>query len=293
MNTPKPWDDSVKWLLRQSPQALVSFLVPDAQFDGEVDRELQAPSVIADTLYRVKWRKEQFILHVEFQRNPDLAMGRRLWHYNALTAIHTNLPVCSVVIYLVESNGTFVQSPYVLPLPNGRPTQRLDFDTIKLWEIPPDVFEQPELMGLLPLLPLTQDAKELETVDRMIADLQKAGLESLLMIGFAFSVLKFPSKEQTARLKARFFMLHDILKETWVFQDVRQEGKEEGREEGAQQTKKRDLLLFVEARFPTLLAQAKQAVEQRQTVEQLELLLNKLYRMNTIEEAQAVLLASE
>ena len=109
------------------------------------------------------------------------------------------------------------------------------------------------------------------------------------MIGFAFSVLAFPSPENIERLKARFFMLHDILKETWVFQDVRQEGKEEG----AQQTKKRDLLLFVEARFPTLLAQAKQAVEQRQTVEQLELLLNKLYRMNTIEEAQAVLLASE
>jgi len=92
-------------------------------------------------------------------------------------------------------------------------------------------------------------------------------------------------------------MLHDILKDTWVFQSIRQEGKEEGieegREEGAQQTKKQDLLLFVEARFPTLLTLATQAVEQRPTVEQLQILLNKLYRMNTIEEAQAVLLANE
>src|SRR5579859_5228921 len=109
VNTPKPWDDSMKWLVRQTPQALVSFLVPDAQFTGEVDRELQAPSVTADTLYQVMWREEQFVLHVEFQRNPDPTMGRRLWHYNALTAIHTKLPVYSVVIYLVEE-GTQVQS---------------------------------------------------------------------------------------------------------------------------------------------------------------------------------------
>src|SRR5690348_10311201 len=118
---------------------------------------------------------------VEFQRNPDPTMGRRLWHYNALTAIHTKLPVCSVVIYLVEE-GTQVQSPYVIPLPDGRPTQRLDFETIKLWEIAPEVLEQPKLVGLLPLLPLTKGGKKRETVDRMIEGLMQAGRQDLLVV---------------------------------------------------------------------------------------------------------------
>ncbi len=134
MNTNKPWDDSIKWLVRQNPQSLVSFLLPNAVFKDVVDRELQAPSVAADTLYVVTWQGEQVVLHVEFQRNRDNEMGGRLWHYNALTYIHTKLPVYSVVIYLVE-DGPLVQSPYVIPLPDGRPTQRLDFETIKMWEI--------------------------------------------------------------------------------------------------------------------------------------------------------------
>ena len=73
MNTPKPWDDSMKWLVRQNPQALVSFLWPGALFDGDVDRELQTPSVVAHTLYRVVWQKEQVVLHVEFQQKVTMS----------------------------------------------------------------------------------------------------------------------------------------------------------------------------------------------------------------------------
>ena len=216
MNTTKPWDDSMKLLVRQDPQSLVSFLVPGAVFAGMEDRELQAaPSVTSDTLYRITWQEEQVILHVEFQRNPDLAMGRRLWHYNALTAIHTNLPVCSVVIYLVEEKGTFVESPYVIPLPDGRPTQRLDFETIKLWEIAQAVIEQPELVGLLPLLPLTKDGKSHETVLRMLEKLSKEGKRDLMVAGYACSCLVFTTLDERKWLQERFFEMKDLLSDTW------------------------------------------------------------------------------
>ena len=57
VNTTKPWDDSMKLLVRQDPQSLVSFLVPDAVFQGMEDRELQAaPSVTSDTLFRITWQ---------------------------------------------------------------------------------------------------------------------------------------------------------------------------------------------------------------------------------------------
>jgi predicted transposase YdaD len=292
VNTNKPWDDSIKRLVRQDPQSLVSFLLPDALFKDVVDRELQAPSVAADTLYEVTWQGEQVVLHVEFQRNRDNEMGERLWHYNALTRIHTKLPVHSVVIYLVEESP-LVRSPYVIRLPDGRPTQRLDFETIKLWEIAPELIEQEGLVGLLPLLPLTKGGKTRETVDRMIEDLTKAGRQDLFVVGYAFSSFVFTGEGDDEWLKARFFMQHDILKNTWVFQEILKEGREEGREEGLQQGKKQAILRFVELRFPTLLALAKQTVEQKMSVEQLEMMLDKLYQMNTLEEAQTALLASE
>ena len=84
-------------------------------------------------------------------------------------------------------------------------------------------------------------------------------------------------------------MMHDILKDTWVFQEIIKEGLEEGKREGLGE----GLLQIVEIRFPTLLARAKQALEQQTSVEQIRTMFNKLYRANTIEEARTVLHACE
>ncbi len=89
----------------------------------------------------------------------------------------------------------------------------------------------------------------------------------------------------------------DFLKDTWIFQQVFKEGKEEGRQEAIQEAKQEGiqealewlLVRFVELRFPTSLALAKQIVEQKVSVEQLETMLDKLYLANTIEEAQSAL----
>src|SRR5262249_54146316 len=152
----------------------------------------------------------------------------------------------------------------------GRPTQRLDFDTIKLWELDPEVFEQQGLVGLLPLLPLTKGSKNRETVTRMTEELEKAGRQDLFMVAYAISELVLTAVGDNEWLKARFFMQHDFLKNTWVFQHVRDEGKQEGLQEGLQEGKQEgeqkgeqkgvegSLIQFVEIRFPTLLTLAKQ-----------------------------------
>jgi predicted transposase YdaD len=144
---------------------------------------------------------------------------------------------------------------------------------------------------------LTKGDKKRETVDRMIEGLTKAGRQDLFVVGYAFSSLVFTTEGDDEWLKARFFMQHDILKDTWVFKEIRKEGLEEGvqqgLEKGLQQARKQDLLRFVELRFPTLLALARQTVEQKESVEQLQMMLDKLYQMNTSEQAQAALLANE
>ncbi len=133
-------------------------------------------------------------------------------------------------------------------------------------------------------LPLTKGGKNRETVERMIKGLEEAGKQDLLVLGYAFSSLLFVADGDSEWLKASFSMMHDILEDTWVFQEIIKEGLEEG--------KKEEFLQFVEIRFPTLLVQAKQAVEQQKSVEQLRTIFNKFYRANTIEEAQDALLAN-
>jgi hypothetical protein len=198
----KPWEHSIKLLVRKNPQSLVSFILPGAVFEAEIDQDL---SLSADVLYRVMWKGKQIVLHAEFQRNRYTKMGPRLWKYNALTCMQTNLPVHSVVISLVEDTP-LIQSPYVISLPDGRATQRLDFATIKLWEVAPEVLEQQELVGLLPLLPLTKGGKKRETVERMITGLEKAGKQDLFVLGYAFSSLALTAEDDAQWLKTRFFI---------------------------------------------------------------------------------------
>lgn len=294
VNTNTQWDDSMKLLVRQDPQSLVTFLVPDAVFKGMEDRELQAaPTVTSDTLYRVTWQEKQIVLHVEFQLKRDPDMGERLWHYNALTHIHTKLPVYSVVIYLLEHKSV-VQSPHVIWLPNGQPTQRLDYDTIKLWEVSPETLEQPELFGLLPLLPLTKGGKNRETVLRMIDKLKERGTQDLIIVGYACSCLVFTG-DDLEWLQERFFEMRDILEDTWVFQEISNEGwkkgHKKGREEGREEELRNMLIHLTTLRFPDLATQAQKQAEQAKSLEQLRAMIDKLATATTDQEARDALMS--
>jgi len=101
--------------------------------------------------------------------------------------------------------------------PIGKPTQRLDYDTIKLWEVGPGVIEQPGLAGLLPLLPLTKDGQNRATILRMTEKLKKEGIKDLIVVGYACSCLVFTAKDELQWLKERFFDMKDILSDTWGY----------------------------------------------------------------------------
>ena len=190
----KRWDSSLKLLAEANRQDLVTFLLPGATFEKELNSEMQSRVLEADLLYVVNWNETQVILHVEFQKRRDGDMGKRLWKYNAQATIITDLPVYSFVVY-VQRDGNVVQSPYKLPFPGKEVVHLFFFDTIKLWEIPGAFLKQDGLEGLLPLLPLTQDGVRYEVVDDMIASLEHAGKSHLLSLAFTFATLVFQSEK--------------------------------------------------------------------------------------------------
>src|SRR5215472_16930785 len=99
---PKKWDHFMKSLAKEDPQALVSFFLKGATYEGDMNHELITQMIIADGLYDVKWNGESVVLHFEFQRAWKSNMPRRVWEYNALASIISKKPVYSVVLYPVK-----------------------------------------------------------------------------------------------------------------------------------------------------------------------------------------------
>src|SRR5579863_322321 len=230
----KPWDDLMKKLFMTSPQQMVQWLIPGAQFIGERSLELKTRTIEADILYNILVQGKMMVLHVEFQRRGDRDMGKRLLEYNALTVIASGLPVRSMVIYLKKTRSV-VDPPYTLKLPDGDLSHIFFYRNIKLWELSSEVFRQPGSEGLLPLVPLTRDGTRREVVDEMILGLLNAQKAELLSIGYMLSALVFKKDDEREWLNRRFAMFKDILKESWAYQDILREGLEEGREQGREQ----------------------------------------------------------
>jgi hypothetical protein len=319
------WDILTKMLMQANPQDLVSWILPNAIYQGELNVELQKKHpIFADLLYTIRWRRKKVVLHVEIQRRRHTKMDRRVWEYNCLTSIHTGLPVYSVVIYLLE-DSPIVDPPYEMKLPTGLTVHRFFFENIKLWELPPEVLKEQKLAGLLPLLPLTKDGKRPEVVDEMIRCLQQTGKADLLPMAYALSALTFKKEDEQQWLKERFEIMKDILEESWAYQEMvqkgvakgleqglkqglerglerglkqglkqgKQQGLEQGKQQGLEQGKKdmeHIVVRFVELHFPDLVPLARASAAKTTTSQQLQDMLDKLFVAHTDHEARAVLL---
>src|SRR5437588_3971017 len=278
------WDDIMKRLLTANPQHFLDWLIPGAQLKSERTIELKSRTLEADKLYNVLVNQLDMIWHVEIQRHSDAQMGRRLWEYNAMATITSGLPVCSFVIYLVHESQ-IVEPPYSPVLPTGQVAHIFYFTNVKLWEIPTETLKQPGLEGLLPLLTLTREGSRPETIDEMIEGLITSQKTELLSIAYTLASLVFTKEDEREWLIERFAMYQDILQESWVYQEILQEGREQGL-----QALRQTLMSLMEMRFPALAPLAKQQTSTIKDPSVLQSVIVKLFAVQTAEEAEQYLL---
>lgn len=312
MTTKKIWDSLTKELMQASPQDLISWLFPEATYVGDPNTELLQEPVRADLMYTIMWKGMQMGFHIEFQKRHDTNMGRRVWRYNARACDRTDLPILpiySVVIYLADDKHSVVDPPYVITLPNGEIVHYFSFRNIKLWEIPSQALLEQNLPGLLPLLPLTREGHQRETVEEMHYRLQQAGKTDLLAIGFSIAFHAFTHDSEHQLLKEIFMDCENILEGTWLGDKIhqkgviqgleqgREEGRKEGREEGREvieqilQVQRASLLNFVKTHFPAELALAHRQLGLIMTPFQAQALFDKLTVAHTDDEMEAILLS--
>ncbi|WP_299405571.1 Rpn family recombination-promoting nuclease/putative transposase [Acaryochloris sp. IP29b_bin.148] len=123
--------------------------------------ELSLEPIRADALILLD--SEEYILHLEFQTEPDQNMPYRMADYRL--RVYRRFPqkeMKQVVIYLTPSNSEYVyQTAFEIP------GTRHEFEVIRLWEQPTQLFL--ETTGLLPLAVLTNTSDRERTL-RQVAE---------------------------------------------------------------------------------------------------------------------------
>jgi predicted transposase YdaD len=178
-------------------------------------------------------------------------------------------------------------------------THRFHFRVIKLWEIPAKDLLQSGLIGLLPLIPLTQGGTEEDTLTTTAAELYVAKEYDLLALAKVIAGLRMRNKMDQETLERMFRMYQDIIQESWVYQHIIEQGMEKGMEkglekgleQGIEKGMRQTLINYIEARFPVMLALAKEQTSVINDAEVLQRVTTKLFTLQTSGEVEEYLLS--
>jgi DNA-binding XRE family transcriptional regulator len=278
----KPWDDTMKRLIRANPQHFVTWILKGAIFKAALSIELKNWTRETDFLLDVMQNEQQMLMHMEFQSREDENMAQRLLEYNVLATREHGRPVLSCLIYL-RKDSRIAESPLVWELPTRQKVLYFHFKVIKLWEITAEELMQTNLAGLLPLISLTKDGGRYEVINEITTRLATAKEYNLLEYARRFASLVFNSESDREWLSRRFAVYKDILEDSWVVQEERQEGKREGLYQA--------LLAVVQARFPEIVDLTKKQIEGIENPEALQDLLVKISIAQNVQDAVQALFA--
>ena len=180
--------------------------------------ELSLEPIRADAL--ILLNSDNFVLHLEFQTEPDPTMGFRMADYRL--RVFRRFPtkqMRQVVIYLTRSNSELVyQNLFEIP------GTRHEFEVIRLWEQSTQPFLK--ATGLLPLAVLTQTSDAAQTL-RQVA----ARIEAIPELRVQSNVAASTGILAGLLLKRDFInqiLRRDIMQQSVIYQDILQEGEERG-----------------------------------------------------------------
>jgi predicted transposase YdaD len=225
------------------------------------------------------------LLHFEYQSTNDPRMPERLQKYNVIASSeHDYLPVYSYVIYL-KDDGPVKQPPFVKSFPNGEEIHRFNYKCIELYKMTAQEMLDSGLLVLLAFLPLTKGGKEPDNIEQMIERLIAANEIDLLAISYPLGGLVFNKEPEREWFNRRFNMLQDVLKDSWVYQELIEEGRQEARQQELRRLRQ-ILVDIVLGRFPKIEPQAQKYIEM---IDDLALLQSLIVHVSLAQSAQEVM----
>ncbi|MCL1492305.1 MAG: Rpn family recombination-promoting nuclease/putative transposase [Pseudanabaena sp. Salubria-1] len=216
-------DNICKFLAESFSTDFASWLLGEAITLTKLEpSELSVEPIRADSV--VFLESIQIILHIEFQTEPNKNIPFRMTDYQL--RLYRKFPekqIHQVVIYLSPSQSRLV---YENTFNIGRLNH--EFNIIRLWEQPTEIFQR--YQGLLPFAVLTnnQDPEEtLRQVARQIENIEDKQVQSNVAASTAIISGIALNKEIIQRL-----LRSEIMKESVIYQEILLEGEAKGLAKG-------------------------------------------------------------
>lgn len=256
------YDNVCKFLAENYSRDFAQWLLGEPiSFTQLSPSELSLEPIRADALILLE--SGQIILHLEFQTDPDPKMSFRMLDYR--TRVYRRFPkktMRQVVIYLKETSSPLVrENAFILP------NTRHEYEVLRLWEIPAE-----KMLGLSGLLPLANLGKTpnrpeiLRQVAAKIDNIEGRTEKSNLAAATAILAGLVLSKEIIGSL-----LREEIMRESVIYQDIRESGKAQGREEGRREEAVSLILRLLNRRLGEISSTLSQQIREL-SLEQLETL---------------------
>jgi predicted transposase YdaD len=269
------WDDPASWLDKFG-------LSPGAPIEV-IDSDITTLSAAADKVIRVGGAQPHLV-NIELQSSHETTLARTLWFRQVALDYRHDLPVPTVLVLLrKEANSPSLSGIYERSLPDGRLTNRYDYQVVRLWNEDVESFLSAGV-GLVPLAPLTAvSEQELPSVITRMADrinreprprAAKLWTATCLLMG-----LRFPDD-------LTFSLLEGVqtMQESTTYQKILRDGRAEGLAQGLAAgeilTAQRFILSHGRKRFAEPGVATVAAIKAIQNVVQLEALLERAYDPN-------------
>jgi predicted transposase YdaD len=273
------WDDPVAWLLRLGIDPVGPVVV--------IDSDITTLSAAADKVIRVGGLVEPFLVNIELQAGHDSQLMRTLWYRQVALDYRHDLPVLTVLVLLrKEANSPSLTGVYERFLPDGRPTNRYDYQVVRLWKEPAESFLNAGV-ELVPLVPLSDvDEQQLPELIRKMGDrinpLPASRAAKLWIASYLLMGLRYPDE-----LTERLFEGVKAVKESTTYQkilrDGRVEGRAEGRAEGHIEEAQQFLLLLGTERFGSPEAVVLAAIEEISDLDRLRELGKRILKAEVLD----------
>jgi len=277
------YDNVCKFLAENYSRDFAQWLLGEPlSFTQLSPSELSLEPIRADALILLE--SDQIILHLEFQTDPDPKMSFRMLDYR--TRVYRRFPkktMRQVVIYLKETSSPLVQeNAFILP------NTRHEYEVLRLWEIPAE-----KMLGLSGLLPLANLGKTpnrpeiLRQVAAKIDNIEGRTEKSNLAAATAILAGLVLSKEIIGSL-----LREEIMRESVIYQDIRESGKAQGREEGRREEAVSLILRLLNRRLGEISSTLSQQIQEL-SLEQLETLGEALLDFTSLTDLTTWLLEIE
>src|SRR5579875_3122150 len=151
---PLVFDSTLKELVQQQASTILPVLLRGATYVETLDVERIRPTMRVDRVYKIIYRRQEHILHLEFESGADNDLPARLHTYHAILYQDYHLPVISMIIY--PFRVAMAASPW-REMSGDEEIVSFRFRVLPLFTLDAEYYLREHLACMYPLLPTMQN----------------------------------------------------------------------------------------------------------------------------------------